>query len=170
MSDDAIKHFVDVTGSSVEDAIKYLSICDNNVSLAVECFVDQQPQNNALGNIDDSRNDKNGRELGDAETDVRAPIASKTDRIVEEHVRVGRVGKRPANAFDFQGERDFSGSHYSNPLAKKKMRGIFKIIFISKYQYCHSDLIDIVRHSVPILPNLSHFLSSLQDQCKFIVI
>ena len=131
MSDDAIKNFVDVTGSSVEDAIKYLSICDNNVSLAVECYVDQQPQNSTFCNTNANRNNENGEGTSNSEfEEVRAPIASKTDRLVEDHVRVGRVGKRPANAFDSQGERDFSGPHYSNPLERKKIRGN-QFIFIN---------------------------------------
>ena len=45
MSEDAIQQFVSATGSTVEKAIQYLSICDNNVNLAVECFVDQNPAN-----------------------------------------------------------------------------------------------------------------------------
>ena len=114
MSDDAIKSFVDVTGSSVEDAIKYLSICDNNVSLAVECFVDQQPQGNSSSN-------GTGSNFFPGEEEVRAPIPSRTDRIVDEHVRVGRVGKRPANAFTNE-DRDFT-SQYSNPLARRKLNG-----------------------------------------------
>ena len=117
MSDDAIKRFVDVTGSSVEDAIKYLSICDNNVSLAVECFVDQQPHSNG--------STSNGASTSlPVEEVVRAPIPSRTDRLVEEHVRVGRVSKRPANAFDTTpGQRDFSPALYTNPLAKRKLNG-----------------------------------------------
>ena len=104
MSDDAIKQFVGVTGSSVEDAIKYLSICDNNVSLAVECFVDQQPHSNGS-----SAN--GGSSSLPEEEEVRAPIPSRTDRLVEEHVRVGRVSKRPANAFDAAPGREISRQH-----------------------------------------------------------
>ena len=122
MSDDAIKRFVDVTGSSVEDAIKYLSICDNNVSLAVECFVDQQPHSNG------SHSNGGTSSLPDVEA-VRAPIPSRTDRLVEEQVRVGRVSKRPANAFDAApGQRDFSSAMYANPLAKRKLNGGFELI------------------------------------------
>ena len=106
--------FVNVTGSSVEDAIKYLSICDNNVSLAVECFVDQQPQTSNGG--------------GEDTDNVRAPIPSRTDRLVDEQVRVGRLGKRSANAFDFHpNERDFSNNRYANPLARKKFQGLAEL-------------------------------------------
>lgn len=114
MTDDSIKHFIDVTGGSVEEAIKFLSICDNNVSLAVECFVDRQPQN---GSHSSSMTD---------EEEVRAPIPSRTDRLVDEHVRVGRVGKRPANAFDAS-DRDFLAPRYSNPLAQRKLNGLAEL-------------------------------------------
>ena len=128
MSDDAIKQFVGVTGSSVEDAIKYLSICDNNVSLAVECFVDQQPHSNGS-----SAN--GGSSSLPEEEEVRAPIPSRTDRLVEEHVRVGRVSKRPANAFDAApGQRDFSTALYANPLAKRKLNGWF-LIRLGDFQF-----------------------------------
>lgn len=144
MSDDAIRKFVDVTGSSVEQAINYLSICDNNVSLAVECFVDQQPQTNGPSS------NGTGSSMSEEEH-VRAPIPSRTDRLVEEHVRVGRVSKRPANAFDLTpGQRDFTSSHYTNPLAKRKLNGMVKYDFYC--HYCSSLLIKFQSYFTVIFP------------------
>ena len=49
---------------------------------------------------------------------IRAPIPSKVDRIVEEHVRVGRTSKRPGNIFD--GSRDFRSERFGHSSSKKR--------------------------------------------------
>ena len=42
MSEEAILQFIGTTGSTREEAKQLLTICGGNVSLAVECFLDQQ--------------------------------------------------------------------------------------------------------------------------------
>jgi len=144
MSEEAILQFIGTTGSSREEAKQLLTICGGNVSLAVECFLDQQgptpqpirpePVHRMQPYSRSHESSKRPRSkvpnplptpMTVDDDDVRAPIEGRTERIVEDQLRVGRFNKKATSVFD--GSRDVAAEFRHNPVASKKLRGLAEL-------------------------------------------